>query len=77
MALDVRDVAAERRANAWEVDAENIVFEDRVSRRYYGTGVFNVSPARVAKWAVRHLRDMGEKAPQLLPTGPLAHSPVR
>jgi len=76
MALHVRDVAAERGVKAYEVDAENIVFEDRVSRRYYGRGVFNVSPASVAKWAVRHRRDMGKKAPQSmftgLVTGPLA-----
>ena len=72
MALHVRDVAAERGVKVYEVDAENIVFEDRVSRRYYGRGVFNVSPVRVAKCAVRHPTDMGKKAPQLLPTGPLA-----
>src|SRR5437763_6244027 len=76
MALHVRDVAAERGVNVYEVDAENIVFEDRVSRRYYGRGVFNVSPARVAKCAVRQPRDMGKKAPQSmftgLVTGPLA-----
>ena len=72
MALHVRDVAAERGVNVYEVDAENIVFEDRVSRRYYGRGVFNVSPARVAKCPVRHPRDMGKKAAQLLLTGPLA-----
>ena len=57
MALHVRDVAAERGFKVYEVDAENIVFEDRVSRRYYGRGIFNVSPARVAKWAVWHPRD--------------------
>src|SRR5947208_3322952 len=72
MALHVRDVAAERGVKVCEVDAENIVFEDRVSRRYYGRGVFNVSPVRVAKCAVRHPTDMGKKAPQLLPAGPLA-----
>src|SRR4051812_10542312 len=72
MALHVRDVAAERGVNVYEVDAENIVFEDCVSRRYHGSGVFYVSPARVAKCAVRHPRDMGKKAAQSLPTGPLA-----
>ena len=76
MALHVRDVAAERGVKVYEVDAEDIVFEDCVSRRYYGRGVFNVSPASVAKWAVRHRRDMGKKAPQSmftgLVTGPLA-----
>src|SRR5215469_15394698 len=46
----------------YDANAEHIVFEDCVSRRQQRRGVHNLSPARVAKWAVRRPGDMAKKA---------------